>query len=305
MPFLPQNFLGIPAEDSRLESSRVLVLPVPYERTVSYGVGTRNGPQAILDASHFVELYDDELDVEPYRQGVHTLAPWLPERPEPDSMVRELEEQASSLVSPGRFLLTLGGEHSISPPLIRAHTAAFPGLSILHFDAHGDLREEYEGSRNSHACAARRFVECGPSVHVGIRAISREEVDFVKERGLLIVSNRELHGGFGWMERALRRLTDLVYVTFDIDFFDGALVPGTGTPEPGGGTYEQALEILRRVASKKRIVGADLVEHAPLPGNRAPDFLAAKLAYKILGYALHPERAARPLLSPGSPAQTV
>lgn len=302
MPFLPRNYLGIPPEENTLEKSRVLIFPVPYERTVSYGVGTRNGPPAILEASRFVELYDDELDEEPYRAGIHTLPPWLPDQPEPDAMVRELEREADRLVSPGRFLFTLGGEHSISPPLIRAHGRKFTGLSILHFDAHGDLRDEYEGSKNSHACAARRFVDCGPTVHVGIRSISKEEADFARERDLLIVSGRELQEGYGWIPRALDRLTRNVYVTFDIDFFDGSLVPGTGTPEPGGGSYPQALEILRRVSASKSVVGADLVEHAPLPGNRAPDFLAAKLVYKILGYALHPGKAARPMLSPGRPA---
>lgn len=301
MPYLPQNFLGIPDEANQLTDSRVAVFPVPYERTVSYGVGTRNGPFAILEASRFVELYDDELDEEPHRLGIHTLPPWLPEDPEPDAMVRELEEEARRLLSDGRFLLTLGGEHSISPPIIRAHGARYTGLSILHFDAHGDLRDEYEGSPNSHACAARRFIDCGPSVHVGIRSISREELDFAHQRGLMIVSNRELHRGLAWIDRAIERLSGPVYVTFDIDFFDGSLVPGTGTPEPGGGTYVQALEILRRVSAARRIVGADLVEHAPQPGNRAPDFLAAKLAYKIIGYALFPEKAAAPVTSLGPP----
>ncbi len=300
MPQIPQNFLGIPPEDHTFEKARVLVFPVPYERTVSYGTGTRNGPSAILEASHFVEFYDDELDVEPYRAGIHTLAPWVPEDPEPDAMVGELEAEAGRLLESGKFLFTLGGEHSISPPIIRAHARRHAGLSILHFDAHGDLREDYEGSKNSHACAARRFIECGPTVQVGIRSISREEVEFARERrNPMIVSMREIRTGGAWWEEALARLTGSVYVTFDIDFLDGSLVPGTGTPEPGGGTYDEALAILRRLsASGRRIVGADLVEHAPLPGNRAPDFLAAKLAYKMLGYALHPDRAARPVLSP-------
>ena len=298
MPSVPQNFLGIPEEENTLEKSRVLVFPVPYERTVSYGTGTRNGPAAILEASRFVELYDDELDAEPHEAGFHTLPPWVPHDPEPDAMVQELEARTRELLATGKFLFLLGGEHSVSPPVIRAHAKAYPRLSILHFDAHGDLRDEYEGSRNSHACAARRFVDCGPTVHVGIRSISREEAEFVRERKLFLVSNREMHAGWDWMEPALARLTDDVYVTFDIDFLDGSLVPGTGTPEPGGGTYAQALEILRRTAAVKRIVGADLVEHAPLAGNRAPDFLAAKLAYKMISYALLPEKAARPVLSP-------
>jgi len=293
--FLSTNFLGIPEADNGLESSRVVVLPVPYERTVSYGVGTRNGPAAILEASHYVELYDDELDEEVARVGIHTLPPWLPERMEPDACVEGLEGIVSELLARPRFILTLGGEHAIATGPIRAHHTRYPNLSILHFDAHGDLRDEYEGDRHSHACAARRFLETGaPSVHVGIRSISREEVLFAREKGLLIISNRRLPNLGEWIPEALARLTDDVYVTFDVDFFDGSLVPGTGTPEPGGGTWEQALEILRRVGTAKRIVGADVVEHAPLPGNRAPDFLVAKLCYKLLGYSLFPEKIPAP-----------
>jgi agmatinase len=193
----------------------------------------------------------------------------------------------------------LGGEHSIAPGAIRAHRARFPGMSILHFDAHGDLRDEYEGQKYSHACAARRWVELKIlSVHVGIRSISREEIDYVRESGTMIVSNREIHRSDAWMARPLGKLTGPVYVTFDVDFFDGSLVPATGTPEPGGATYEQALSILRRVASERKIVGADVVEHAPLPGNRAPDFMIAKLCYKLLGYSFFPEKARNPVLSP-------
>ena len=303
---LHDNFLGIPPEDSSLDQSRVVILPVPYERTVSYGPGTRNGPGAILEASHYVELYDDELDEEVFRIGIHTLPGWLPDDMEPASAVAELEKVVSELLAQKKFVLTLGGEHSIAPAPIRAHRALYPKISVLHFDAHGDLRDEYEGQKNSHACAARRFVELGiPSVHVGIRSISKDEVDYVRESGTLIISNREMHSSPAWIDRALGRLTGDVYVTFDVDFFDGSLVPGTGTPEPGGGTYEQALAILRRVASERRIVGADVVEHSPLAGNRAPDFLVAKLCYKLLGYAFFPEKARQPILSPGRPQQAV
>ncbi|HLN92300.1 MAG TPA: agmatinase [Thermoanaerobaculia bacterium] len=289
--FLSTNFLGIPEAENTLEGSRVVVLPVPYERTVSYGVGTRNGPAAILEASRYVELYDDELDEEPSRLGIHTLPPWLPDRMEPEAAVRSLEGIVSELLAQPRFVLTLGGEHAIAAGPIKAHLPRYPTLSILHFDAHGDLRDEYEGDRYSHACAARRFVELGlPTVHVGIRSISREELDYAREKNLLIISNRRLRRYDSWIPEALERLTGAVYVTFDVDFFDGSLVPGTGTPEPGGGTWEDALEIFRRVAAERRIVGADVVEHAPLAGNRAPDFLVAKLCYKLLGYAFFPEK---------------
>lgn len=297
--FLHTNFLGIPPEENTLEKSRVAILPVPYERTVSYGVGTRNGPSAILEASHYVELYDDELDEEVYRIGIHTLPAWVPDRMEPQACVDGLSEVVGGLLSADRFVLTLGGEHSLSSGPIAAHKKKYADLSVLHFDAHGDLRDEYEGEKHSHACAARRFLELGvPAVHVGIRSISKGEVDFAREKGLLIVSNREIQRSDGWMGRALARLKGPVYVTFDVDFFDGSLVPGTGTPEPGGGTYDQALSILRQVASQRRIVGADVVEHAPMPGNRAPDFMVAKLCYKLIGYAHFPERAANPRLSP-------
>ncbi len=297
--FLSSNFLGIPPEENTLAKSRVAVLPCPYERTVSYGVGTKNGPQAILEASHYVELYDDELDEEVYRVGVHTLPAWLPDNMEPEACVLGLEKVVGELLTKDRFVLTLGGEHSIAPGPIRAHLAKYPKMSILHFDAHGDLRDTYEGQKYSHACAARRWVELGiPSVHVGIRSISKEEIDYVRESGTMIISNREMHRSEVWIERALQKLTAEVYVTFDVDFFDGALVPATGTPEPGGGTYDQALSIIRRVASERKIIGADVVEHAPLAGNRAPDFMVAKLCYKMLGYAFFPEKARNPVLSP-------
>jgi agmatinase len=298
--FLSSNFLGIPEEEHTLEKSRVVILPVPYERTVSYGVGTKNGPAAILEASHYVELYDDELDEETYRIGIHTLPAWLPENMEPASCVEGLEEQVESILGRSKFVLTLGGEHSISRGPIAAHQACYPRLSIPHSDAHGDLRDEYEGQKFSHACAARRWVELDlPTVQVGIRSISREEVEFVREKGnVRVVSNREMHRSDDWIEGAFGLLTDDVYVTFDVDFFDGSLVPGTGTPEPGGGTYDQALNILRRLAGSRRIVGADVVEHSPVPGNRAPDFMIAKLCYKLLGYAHFPEKARHPVLSP-------
>jgi agmatinase len=298
--FLASNFLGIPEEEHTFDKSRALVLPVPYERTVSYGVGTKNGPAAIIEASHYVELYDDELDEEPYRIGIHTLPAWLPDNMEPASCVEGLQEVVAGLVAKDKFVLTLGGEHSIARGPIEAHAKRYKKLSVLHFDAHGDLRDEYEGQKFSHACAARRWVELDlPTVQVGIRSISREEVAFVRsKKNVRVVSNREMHRSDEWMDGAFELLKDEVYVTFDVDFFDGSLVPGTGTPEPGGGTYDQALRILRRVAADKRIVGADVVEHAPVPGNRAPDFMIAKLCYKLLSYAHFPEKARRPVLSP-------
>ena len=202
-----------------------------------------------------MELYDDELDEEVYRIGVHTL-PLLASRrhgargvPSPSSKRSLRGWWRSGTIRPHARRRALDRVRLPSARTTRSH----PKMSVLHFDAHGDLRDEYEGNKNSHACAAHRWVELGiPSVHVGIRSISKEEVDYVRKTGTLIVSNREMHRSDAWMEKALAKLTGEVYVTFDVDFFDGSLVPGTGTPEPGGGTYDQALAILRRVGSERR-----------------------------------------------------
>ena len=293
--FLSNNFLGIPETENTLEKSRVVVLPVPYERTVSYGVGTRNGPAAIIEASHYVELYDDELDEEVYRIGIHTLPAWLPDDMEPAACVEGLEGVVAELLDPAalrpdarRRALDRAGSHprapralsgSVDPPLRRARRPA------RRVRGPEDTRTPARRAGGSSWASRRSTSASGRSR--GRRSSSSARTE------LLIVSNRRCTAVDDWMPEALARLTDEVYVTFDVDFFDGSLVPGTGTPEPGGGTYDQALEILRRVASEKRIVGADVVEHSPLPGNRAPDFMVAKLCYKLLGYSLFPEEGPR------------
>ena len=231
--FSPPTSSAFRPRTSTLEKSRVLILPVPYERTVSYGVGTKNGPGAILEASHYVELYDDELDEEVYRIGVHTLPAWLPDDMEPAACVAGLEEVVAGLLrSPDRFVLTLGGEHSIAPGPIRGAPRAAPeDVGPPFRRARRPARRVRGAEELARLRRARRWVELGiPSVHVGIRSISREEVDYVRKSGTMIVSNREMHRSDAWMEKALARLTDEVYVTFDVDFFDGSLVPGTGHP---------------------------------------------------------------------------
>ena len=292
----PLNFLGLPEGDApSLEHAGVVMLPVPYEATVSYMGGTRFGPRRILEASRAIEVYDHELDTEPYRIGVHTLPELLLTGAGPEAALAELRTAFDALLADGRFVLMLGGEHSISAPPIEAHAARLGNrrLSVLQLDAHGDLRPEYEGTPFSHACVMYRVHEAVTLVPVGIRAITAEERRLIREKEIPTIFAHELDPEERWIERALVALGPDVYVTIDIDYFDPALVPATGTPEPGGGSWYPTLRLLERVFAERNVVGADLVELAPLPGIVAPDFLVAKLAYKLVGYHQRARDAAR------------
>ncbi|HMA44290.1 MAG TPA: agmatinase [Gemmatimonadales bacterium] len=283
----PLNFLGLPEGDApSLERAGVVMLPVPYEATVSYMGGTRFGPRRILEASRAIELYDHELDSEPYRVGVHTLPELLLTGAGPEAALAELRTAFDALLGDGRFVIMLGGEHSISAPPIEAHAARLSArrLSVLQLDAHGDLRAEYEGTPFSHACVMYRVHEAVTLVPVGIRAITAEERRLIREKEIPTIFAHELDPEERWIDRALDALGPDVYITIDIDYFDPGLVPATGTPEPGGGTWYPTLRLLERVFAERNVVGADLVELAPLPGIVAPDFLAAKLAYKLVAY---------------------
>jgi agmatinase len=289
----PRNFLGLPDEYTDPGQAAVRILPVPYEATVSYLGGTRNGPQAIIDASRAVELYDIELDDEPFDIGVATLPEVALTGAGPAQAMRQLRRAYAKAAVPGRFVIMLGGEHSISSPPILEHAARLKKqrrkLSVLQLDAHGDLREEWEGTPWSHACVMRRVADEVDLVQVGIRAISVEERALMRKRAKTIttVFAEEMDGNEDWQERAIRALGKDVYVTIDVDYFDPALVPSTGTPEPGGGQWYPALRLLRRVFAERNVVAADVVELAPMPGNAAPDFLVARLVYKLIAYHKH------------------
>jgi len=293
----PRNFLGLDPEDCDPRRAAVLILPVPYEATVSYGGGTRRGPQAIVDASGTVELYDHEADDEPYRVGVATLDPVPLTVAGPEAALHELRRAYAAVLKPGRFVIMLGGEHSVSGPPILEHAARLRKkgrrLSVLQLDAHGDLRNTWEGSPYSHACAMRRVVDDVNLVQVGIRAIAREERAVMRGFGVTTVFAHEMAEGDAWMDRALAALGRDVYLTIDIDYFDPSLVPSTGTPEPGGGTWYPTLRLLERLFRTRHVVAADVVELAPIPGMPAPDFLAAKLVYKLIGFHVRSRRGAR------------
>lgn len=289
MPTIPDNFLALPHEYADYKRSRFAMLPIPYDSTTSFQVGTRYGPAAIIRASQQVELFDDELETESYKAGITTLDPIAPNMAGPQAMHEDIFKIARKVVRDGKFLFSLGGEHSISSALVRAVMQKHKKISVLQIDAHLDLRDSYEDTPYSHASVMRRIYDMGANlVQVGIRNVCAEEHRFVKKAGLSPIMGRECALDDGWIDRVLNALTDEVYISVDIDGFDPAYAPGTGTPEPGGLDWYQVLSLLRLVTSEKRIVGADIVEVMPIPGQAVTEFLAAKLAYKLISYIQHP-----------------
>ncbi|OFW03407.1 MAG: agmatinase [Acidobacteria bacterium RIFCSPLOWO2_12_FULL_59_11] len=286
---LPLNFGGLEEPDSGYEQARVIVWPIPLERTTTYKPGTRYGPAAILDASRNMELYDEELQAEPFRCGIHTLPEMETQVGTIEKTLADLHTVASGLLADGKFVVALGGEHSLTPPIVAACAKKFPNLSVLQIDAHADLRDTYEGSGHSHACAMRRVLEICPAVQVGIRSLSREEAGALPHLSNTRVFYAQQIVGQPpekWVPEVIQSLSDTVYVTLDVDGLDPSLVPATGTPEPGGLGWYELLRLLREVAAKKTIVAADLVELSPQPGLHACEFLCARLAYKMVGYVL-------------------
>lgn len=283
----PENFGGLPDEHSQYATSRAVIFPVPLERTTSYEHGTRNGPAAILAASRNMELYDEELELEPYKEiGIHTLPAIDTADGTLDEVITEIFTAQMGLLEDGKFTVALGGEHSLTPPLVSATAKKFKGLSVLQIDAHADLRDEYHGNPASHACAMRRVVEVCPAVQVGIRSLSVEEAQAIPHLRTSIYWAKDIARApmKSWIAKVLGDLSPNVYLTIDLDGFDPAFVPATGTPEPGGLDWIQVTSLIRAVADHKKIVGMDVVELLPQPGDHASDFLAAKLVYKCLGY---------------------
>lgn len=285
------NFGLLPPELSDLKKSPVVVLPVPFERTTSYGKGTANGPAAFLRASQSMELYDEELGGEPCEIGIATAPPFHPEAFDMEEAMAELEAECQRWMAAGKFLLTVGGEHSLSIAPVRAAQRVFGASSeigIVQFDAHSDLRDEFEGSPYSHASVMRRVFDEGVrSLSVGIRSLSAPEAELIRRHKIPVIWGHELEPAAALEKRfstLLKKLPKKVYLTFDIDYFDPSLVPATGTPEPGGGAWYPTLRLLRELFASKDVVAMDIVELAPIGGQPASDFIAAKLAYKCIGY---------------------
>lgn len=280
--FPPRRFAGVPAPFDRLETAKVVVLPVPYDSTTDWRSGKREGPQAIIDASQYLELYDLELGREVHTAGIHTLPELQPVMGDPQAMLRRVEAVVRALAERGKIVALLGGEHTLTLGAVIALKRLYPDLSVLYLDAHADLREEYLGTRLSHAAVLRRVLEHCPAVVAGVRSLSLEESRFIQSTGITPfyahLWDEETPG------RIVAALSPQVYVSVDLDVLDPALMPAVGTPEPGGVSWPQLLALLRQVASARRVVGFDVVEFSPRDGPIACAYLAAKLVYKLIGY---------------------
>ncbi|MCF8229997.1 MAG: agmatinase [Bacteroidales bacterium] len=274
------NFGGIPEEYYAFEKSKVAMIPVPYDGTSTWVKGADKGPEALLEASANMELFDIETGAEVYKIGIHTTKA-VEEKSSPEAMVKTVQNKCSEMISAGKFTVTLGGEHSVSTGSIYAHQEKFEDLTVLQLDAHTDLREEYEGSKYNHACVMARAREKSRIVQVGIRSMSEDEI--LKDPACVFFAH-QMRKSSAWMHKALEKLTNNVYLTLDLDVFDPAFLPSTGTPEPGGLSYYEVLDFLRLVIIHKNLVGFDVVELCPGPQSKASDFLAAKLVYQMLAY---------------------
>jgi agmatinase len=278
------NFGGIEQKYETLEKAAFVVVPVPYDLTTTYQGGTRKGPSAILEASCNMELYDEELDAEIYKAGIHTMEPLEAVASGPEGMLGRIEAAVAGVFELGKIPVMLGGEHSITLGAVRAARKRYPKLSILHLDAHADMRVSYQGTPYSHACIGRRMKELCPVVQAGIRSMSVEEAAYLRKSDVPVFSAAAIRRDGAWVGKLLRHLSKDVYITVDLDAFDPSVMPATGTPEPGGMLWHDVLDVIREVCRKRRVVGFDIVELAPIPGMVAPDFLAARLTYRMMGY---------------------
>jgi agmatinase len=282
----PLCFGGFQPPSRTFAAARAVVLPVPFERTTSYVSGTRNAPREILLASGQVELWDDEMATDGHMEAVYTLPELDLPAADIEASISEIHRVVAALAPHGKFLIVLGGEHSITVPVVEALAVGTPGLSVLQVDAHADLRESYQGSRYSHACAMRRLVDRLPCTQVAIRSVSREEAEVIPSLNTTIFYDRTMRQDPNWMDRVIDSLGPRVYLTIDCDGLDPAIMPAVGTPEPGGLSWAELLTLVRAVIARRDVVGCDLVELCPVPGLIAPTFLCAKLISKILAYRL-------------------
>jgi agmatinase len=283
-------FLDPPPECAEFETARVCLLPVPYDATASYQPGTRFGPAALIAASHQVELFDEELEQETYRIGIHTCPPVPPNMNGPQAMVKDVRTACLDLHERGKFIALVGGEHTVTLGALQAlrEVSGDRPFGLVQFDAHRDLRLEYESSAWSHACVAARAVEWGiPLVQAGVRAWSREELAVKGPASLIALTARQLQGpnAVVLFEKAIESLPDEVYLTFDLDALDPSIMPATGTPEPGGLFWYPVLDMLQALAARRRLLGLDMVELSPIAGLTAPNLLAARLLYRLIGLA--------------------
>jgi N1-aminopropylagmatine ureohydrolase len=282
----PQQFGGVLPERCSFDRAAAVILPVPLDRTTSYVSGTRTGPRELLHASAQVELWDEELGVDVHGRGIVTLPELDLSARTLDAAMEEIRRVTDAVAAAGKFLISLGGEHSITPPIVAAMAARHNGLTVLQIDAHADLRDAYLGERNSHACAMRRTLEHARTVQVAIRNLSREEAAALPGLNTTVFFDWNMRDDPDWIDRVVDALTDPVYITIDLDGLDPATMPAVGTPEPGGLSWRELTALLRRTFEKRTVVACDVVELCPIPGMASPNFIAARLVYKLLTYRL-------------------
>ena len=276
-----KTYAGIPQEYGNLPTSKIVLIPVPYDGTSTWQKGADKGPQAFLDASENMELYDIETDSEVYKQGIY-LADAITENSSPEAMVEAVHKETKKYINRSKFVTVFGGEHSVSIGTIRAFNECFNNISVLHIDAHADLRKEYEGSSCNHACAVYEANLNTNLVQVGIRSMDISEKRVMNPDKVFFA--QDMAENEDWMDDVLDQLTGNVFITFDLDALDPSIMPSTGTPEPGGLLYYETLEFLKKVFTERNVVGFDMVELCPNPEEKSSDFLAAKLYYKMLSY---------------------
>jgi agmatinase len=288
--FLPHEvFAGLDQPYSNLQQAKTVILPVPYDSTSEWRSGSRYGPQAIIDASQYLEFYDLELDREIYKVGISTLPHVEPLLSSPQDMIDRVYQVVKGLIQKEKFVVLLGGEHSLSLGAVRAFKEASPGLSVLQLDAHADLRDEYLGTKYSQACIMRRIFELCPISQVGVRSLSWEEKQFLAQNKLTPFYMSDLASKTASIDQIVDSLSEDVYVTIDVDVLDPSIMPAVGTPEPDGMSWRQVLDIVESVSLHKHVVGFDLMEFCPGEGPSSCAFLLAKLAYKLIGCAVPQE----------------
>ena len=277
------NFLGSEIAVPLLQDARIVILPVPYEQTTSYGKGTKDGPEAIIEASPNLEFYDEQLDMEPWRVGVHT-APRINCNQSQEEVFQDILNTVSKLVGQGKLVITLGGEHSVTFPAFKGVSEHWTDLSVVQLDAHSDLRDKYKGSSFSHACVMRRVWEINNRITgIGIRSQSVEEKNFIQENNIDIIYAHEIRSN-GWNDKILKNVSSNVYLTFDVDYFDPSIMPATGTPEPGGFMWYETLEFIKKLFVEKNVVAIDVVELCPNRNHVHAHFTIARLIYKMIGF---------------------
>lgn len=282
-----RNYANLEEEYATFKKSKVAILQVPFEKTTTYVKGTKSGPDAIIKASKYMELFDDELNQETFKIGMHTAEPLFVENLSSEEMMTKVDAAMSELLKANKFPVMLGGEHSVSIGAVKAFKETYPNISVLQLDAHYDLRNEYFGSKFNHGCVARRISEICPLVQAGVRSLSKEEKDYLAGQvngKVKTISVYDILDMPMWKDAITKHLSENVYITIDLDVFDPSLVPAVGTPEPGGIGWYETLDLLREVAKDKKVVGFDVVELCPIKDQISSDFLAAKLIYRLLGY---------------------